>query len=141
MTKQRHHSQLKDQENSFERTNNKTDIFQSTRPQVQKGGYKKLKVSTGGPVVKNSPVSTGGTGPISGPGRFHTPQGSSAWAPQEKPPRQEAQTTTGEQPSTAATRESPQTAMKTQHGKKKKMLNEESQPVEMQITVERNQKL
>ena len=120
MTKQRHHSQLKDQENSFERTNNKTDIFQSTRPQVQKGGYKKLKVSTGGPVVKNSPVSTGGTGPISGPGRFHTPQGSSAWAPQEKPPRQEAQTTTGEQPSTAATRESPQTAMKTQHGKKKK---------------------
>ena len=31
--------------------------------------------------------------------------------------------------------------MKTQHGKKKKMLNEESQPVEMQITVERNQKL
>ena len=70
MKTQRSHSQLKDQENSLERTNNKTDIFQSTRSQVQKGGNKNTEGLYGwssGPVVNNSPANTGGTGPIPGP--------------------------------------------------------------------------
>jgi len=75
MKKQRSHSQLKDQENSLERTNNKRDIFQSTRSQFKREVIRILKDSTGGPVVKNSPANTGGTGPIPGPGRFHGPQG------------------------------------------------------------------
>ena len=30
--------------------------------------------SSGGPVVKNSPINASDTGSIPGPGRFHTPQ-------------------------------------------------------------------
>lgn len=45
-------------------------------PKFKREVIRILKDSTGGTVVKNSPVNTGGTGPIPGPGRFHTPQGS-----------------------------------------------------------------
>ena len=36
----------------------------------------------GGPVVKNPPANAENTGLISGPGRFHMPQGNQAHAPQ-----------------------------------------------------------
>ena len=73
---------------------------------------------------KNLPTSVGDMGSIPGPGRFHMPQGNKAHAPQilrltclksmlcnKRSPG----TTTGEQPLLAPTRESPRTAMKTQH--------------------------
>ena len=36
----------------------------------------------GGPVAENPPAKAEDTGLISGPGRFHTPRGNSAYAPQ-----------------------------------------------------------
>ena len=78
----------------------------------------------GDPAVKNLPANAGDAGSIPGPGRFHMPQGNKAHAPQilrltclksmlcnKRSPG----TTTGEQPLLAPTRESPRTAMKTQH--------------------------
>ena len=81
MQKQRDHSQLKDQENSYEGKNNETDLFNPIDTEFKKEVIKILKELRGainrnglprwlsGKKKKNLPASVGATGSIPGLGR------------------------------------------------------------------------
>ena len=63
MKKKRNHSELKDQENSPEGTNNETDLFSLIDTKFKKNVMRDFP---GGPVVKNRPSNAGDMGLIPG---------------------------------------------------------------------------
>ena len=93
---------------------------------------KNVRNFPGGPVIRNLPANSGDTGSIPDPGRFHVPQGTNPFhtttelhsrayiLQQEKPQRWEAHIPQLQSSSFPATRESPPTAMKTQHSQKER---------------------